>query len=69
MSATTSIFAQIVDKVRVMNEEQQKMLWLQLNSDSIYSKAAKADARAKGGLSMDEIVNITHHVRQQQKKN
>lgn len=69
MTSTTSIFAQIVDKVRLMNEEQQKILWLQLNKDSIYANAAKADTSIKTGLSMDEIVKITRDVRSQKKKN
>jgi hypothetical protein len=64
-----SIFAQIVDKVRLMSEEQQKLLWLQLNQESIFSEAAKSDAGIKGQLSMDEIVKITGNVRQQKKKN
>jgi hypothetical protein len=69
MQATTSIFAQIIDKIRGMNEEQQKLLWMQLNSDSIFAEAAKVDVDMKGGLTMDEIVNITRHVRQPKKKN
>jgi predicted CoA-binding protein len=64
MPATPSIFAQIVDQVRLMNEEQQKLLWLQLNLESIYSAAAKADSTTKGNnVSMDEIIKMTRHVR------
>ena len=69
MANTSSIFEQIINRIREMSDEQQKILWLQLNSDLIYAKATKADAGTKGGLSMDEIVNVTHHVRQQKKKN
>lgn len=69
MLSKPSIFAQIVDKVRLMSEEQQKLLWLQLNQESIFSEASKADAGMKGQLSMDEIVKITGNVRLQKKKN
>ncbi|HXL56753.1 MAG TPA: hypothetical protein VN958_10875 [Chitinophagaceae bacterium] len=69
MPASPSIFAQIVDKVRLMNEEQQKLLWLQLNQESIYVVAAKADSTAKGNnVSMDEIIKMTRHVRRKKKK-
>ena len=68
MSAKTTIFAQIVDKVRLMNEEQQKLLWLQLNQESIYAAASKADSSAKGNVSMNEIIKLTHHVRRKKKK-
>jgi hypothetical protein len=69
MPATPSIFAQIVDQVRLMNEEQQKLLWLQLNQDSIYIAAAKADFTTKGNnVSMDEIIKMTRHVRRKKKK-
>ena len=69
MPATPSIFAQIVDQVRLMNEEQQKLLWLQLNQESIYIAAAKADSTTKGNsVSMDEIIKMTRHVRRKKKK-
>jgi hypothetical protein len=69
MPATPSIFAQIVDQVRLMNEEQQKLLWLQLNQDSIYTAAVKADFNTKGNnVSMDEIIKMTRHVRRKKKK-
>ena len=48
MTTTPSIFAQIVDQVRLMNEEQQKILWLQLNQESIYTAAAKVASAKKG---------------------
>ena len=68
MTATTSIFAQIVDKVRLLNEEQQKLLWLQLNQDIIYTAAAKADSTVKNvEISMDEIIKMTRHVRKKKK--
>jgi hypothetical protein len=52
-----------------MNEEQQKLLWLQLNQDSIYTAAAKADFTTKGNnVSMDEIIKMTRHVRRKKKK-
>jgi len=64
MSATPSIFAQIVDQVRLMNEEQQKILWLQLNQESIYAAAAKADSNTgDNNVSMDEITKMSRHVR------
>ena len=69
MPASPSIFAQIVDKVRLMNEEQQKLLWLQLNQESIYAAAAKADSTAKSNNEpMDEIIKMTRHVRRKKKK-
>jgi hypothetical protein len=69
MPLTPSIFAQIVDKVRLMNDEQQKLLWLQLNKESIYVAAAKADSNTKGNhVSMEEIVKLTRHVRRKEKK-
>lgn len=69
MTFTPSIFAQIVDKVRLMNEEQQKLLWLQLNKESIYAAASKVDSIAKGdNVSMDDIIKLTHHVRRKKKK-
>jgi hypothetical protein len=69
MPVTPSIFAQIVDQVRLMNEEQQKLLWLQLNQESIYTAAAKADSTTKGNnVSMDEIIKMTRHVRRKKKK-
>jgi hypothetical protein len=69
MPSTPSIFAQIVDKVRLMNDEQQKLLWLQLNKESIYAAAAKADSNAKrNNVSMEEIVKLTQHVRRKNKK-
>jgi hypothetical protein len=69
MPSTPSIFAQIVDKVRLMNDEQQKLLWLQLNKESIYAAAAKADSNAKrNNVSMEEIVKLTQHVRRKKKK-
>jgi hypothetical protein len=52
-----------------MNEEQQKLLWLQLNQDSIYTAAAKADFNTKrNDVSMDEIIKMTRHVRRKKKK-
>ena len=52
-----------------MSEEQQKILWMQLNKEAICTEAAKADASIKGdGLSMDEIVKITRDVRRKKKK-
>jgi hypothetical protein len=69
MPVKLSIFAQIVDQVRLMSEEQQKILWLQLNQESIYSAATKADSTAKGNnVSMDEIIKMTRHVRRKKKK-
>ena len=69
MPATPSIFAQIVDQVRMMNEEQQKILWLQLNQESIYSSAAKVDSTKKANnVSMDEIIKMTRYVRRKKKK-
>ena len=69
MPSTPSIFAQIVDKVRLMNDEQQKLLWLQLNKESIYAAAAKADSNAKrNNVSMEEIVKLTQYVRRKKKK-
>ena len=69
MTTTPSVFAQIVDKIRLMNEEQQKLLWLQLNQESIYSAAAKADSTSKGNnVSMNEIIKMTRHVRRKKKK-
>ena len=69
MPATPSIFAQIVDQVRLMKEEQQKSLWLQLNQKFIYTAAAKADSTTKGNnVSMDEIIKMTRHVRRKKKK-
>jgi len=69
MPATPSIFAQIVDQVRLMNEEQQKLLWLQLNKESIYTSVAKIDSTKKGNnVSMDEIIKMTRHVRRKKKK-
>lgn len=69
MTTTPSVFAQIVDQVRMMNEEQQKILWLQLNKESIYTAAAKVDSTKKGNkVSMDEIIKMTRHVRRKKKK-
>jgi hypothetical protein len=69
MPATASIFAQIVDKIRLMNEEQQKLLWLQLNQEAIYTAAAKADSSTKANnMSMDEIIKMTRYVRRKKKK-
>ncbi len=69
MTTTPSIFAQIVDQVRLMNEEQQKILWLQLNQESIYTAAAKVASAKKGNkVSMDEIIKMTRHVRRKKKK-
>ncbi len=69
MPSTPSIFAQIVDRVRLMNEEQQKSLWLQLNQEFIYAAAAKADYASKGNnVSMEEIIKMTRHVRSKKKK-
>ena len=69
MTTTPSVFAQIVDKIRLMNEEQQKLLWLQLNRESIYTAAANADSTVKGNnMSMDEIIKMTRHVRRKKKK-
>jgi hypothetical protein len=69
MPIQPSIFAQIVDQVRLMNEEQQKLLWLQLNQEPIYTAAAKADSTAKGNnVSMDEIIKMTRYVRRKKKK-
>jgi hypothetical protein len=68
MTTMPSIFAQIVDRIRLMNEEQQKLLWLQLNQDSIYAAASKVDSFAKGKVSMDEIAKLTRHVRLKRKK-
>lgn len=64
MPIRPSIFAQIVDQVRLMNDDQQKLLWLQLNQESIYTAAAKADSTTKGNnVSMDEIIKMTRYVR------
>ena len=68
MATAPSIFAQIVDKVRLMNDEQQKLLWLQLNKESIYAAAAKADLNRDKHVSMEEIVKITQHARRKKKK-
>ena len=69
MPVTPSIFAQIVDQVRLLNEEQQKLLWLQLNKESIYTAADKSDSTTKGNnVSMDEIIKMTRYVRRKKKK-
>ncbi len=70
MQNSPSIFAQIVDKVRFMNEEQQKLLWLQLNRESIFTAALKSDLSVKGKntISMDDLTKLTRHVRRQKKK-
>jgi len=69
MRNTTSTFAQIVDKVRLMSEEQQKLLWLQLNQDAIYAAAEKADRSTKrNNVSINEIIKLTNDVRNKKKK-
>lgn len=69
MATATSIFTQIIDKVRFMNDEQQKLLWLQLNQESFYKATAKADKAANGNVSMDEIIKMTRNARRNKKKN
>ena len=69
MPAPISIFARIVDKVSLMNKEQQKILWLQLNKESIYDSASRIDEKANGELSMDDIVKISNYGSRQKKKN
>jgi len=68
MSTTPSIFGQIVDRIRLMNDEQQKLLWLQLNQESIYAAASKVDSLVKGKVSMDEIAKLTRNARRKKKK-
>jgi hypothetical protein len=69
MSTATSIFAQIVDKVRLLDDEQQKLLWLQLNKEALFASAAKTGKISKAKTSMDEVVKLTRYVRSQKKKN
>ncbi len=70
MQNSPSIFAQIVDKVRFMNEEQQKLLWLQLNQESIFTAASKSVLSVKGRntISMSDITKLRRHVRHQKKE-
>lgn len=69
MPVMPSIFDQIVDQARLMNEEQQKLLWLQLNKESIYTGAAQANSTTTGNnVSMNEIIKMTRYVRRKKKK-